>query len=321
MGVTIASYGFRWHGPDADPALPPFRDAIDFLNHCHSLGAGGIQVGVGGWAETFAGRIRDRRESLGLYLEGQIRLPNDRNEVERFEREVRQAKEAGAAVLRTVMLSGRRYETFQSLESFREFRRDREASLKLAEPVVRRHRVQLAVENHKDWRVPELLEILRAISSEHVGVCVDTGNSISLLEEPHEVVDAYAPWAMTTHIKDMAVQEYEEGFLLSEVPLGKGFLDLRRILETLRKARPSVCFNLEMITRDPLEVPGLAPQYWATFPELQGHHLASTLAMVRKHESERPLPRVIGLSPGERLAFEEHNVRESFAFAREQLNL
>ncbi|HVR35934.1 MAG TPA: TIM barrel protein, partial [Methylomirabilota bacterium] len=280
-----------------------------------------IQVGVGGWAETFAGRIRDRRESLGLYLEGQIRLPNDRNEVERFERDVRQAKEAGATVLRTVMLSGRRYETFQSLESFREFRRDREASLKLAEPVARRHRVQLAVENHKDWRVPELLEILRAISSEHVGVCVDTGNSISLLEEPHEVVEAYMPWAMTTHFKDMAVQEYEEGFLLAEVPLGKGFLDLRRILGTLRKTHPSIRLNLEMITRDPLKVPGLDPRYWATFPNLPGHHLAATLAMVRKHQTDRPLPRVTGLSPGERLAFEERNVRESFEFGREHLGL
>ena len=34
--------------------------------------------------------------------------------------------------------------------------------------IVARHRVKLAVENHKDWRAPELIEILGRISSESV---------------------------------------------------------------------------------------------------------------------------------------------------------
>ena len=37
-----------------------------------------------------------------------------------------------------------------------------------------------------------------------------------------EVVEALAPRAFTTHFKDMALEEYEQGFLLSEVPLGTG---------------------------------------------------------------------------------------------------
>jgi hypothetical protein len=44
--------------------------------------------------------------------------------------------------------------------------------------------------------------------------------------------------------KDMAVQEYEDGFLLSEVPLGDGILDLKQIAQMLRKTDPKMIFNL-----------------------------------------------------------------------------
>ena len=98
-----------------------------------------------------------------------------------------------------------------------------------------------------------------------------------------EVVEALAPRAFTTHFKDMGLEEYREGFLLAEVPLGTGVLDLPRVVRILRAARPEIRFNLEMITRDPLKVPCLTERYWATFPDLPGRHLARTLSLVRDH--------------------------------------
>jgi sugar phosphate isomerase/epimerase len=174
-----------------------------------------------------------------------------------------------------------------------------------------------------------MLAILKRLDSRHVGVCVDTGNSIALLEDPYEVVEAYATWAFSTHLKDMAVAEYDQGFLLSEVPLGEGFLDIKRIIATLVKARPEVRFNLEMITRDPLKIPCLTPKYWATFDSLPGKHLARALAMVRKLGDPRlgdpkqvtrnPLPTTSGLSQKQKLDLEEKNVRQSLTYARERL--
>jgi sugar phosphate isomerase/epimerase len=256
-----------------------------------------------------------------MYLEGSIRLPQDKADVDRFDAEVRTAKDAGATVLRSAILSGRRYETFSTAADFRRFAERAYLSLTLAEPVVRRHTVRLAVENHKDWRADELLDLLKRLASEQVGVCIDTGNSIALLEEPMAVVEAYAPWAFSTHLKDMGVAEYEDGFLLSEVPFGEGFLDLKRIVEVLRKARPEVRWNVEMITRDPLRVPCLTPKYWATFEALPGRHLADTLAMVRKHAAPQPLPRVSHLPQEKRLEVEDQNVRHCIAYARERLGL
>jgi sugar phosphate isomerase/epimerase len=241
--------------------------------------------------------------------------------VARFEAEVRTAQEAGAGIVRTVMLDGRRYESFETAESFKQFADKAWQALVRAEPIVRKHRVRLAIENHKDWRVPELLGILKRMSSEYVGLCVDTGNSISLLEDPLEVIKAYAPFAFTTHLKDMGVQEYEDGFLLSEVPLGDGFLDLPRIVGLLEKANPDIPINLEMITRDPLKVPCLREKYWATLEDLPASELAKALALIREHASKKPLPRVTGLSSDEQVAFEEENVRRSFDYARKNLAL
>src|SRR5262249_15496213 len=120
---------------------------------------------------------------------------------------------------------------------------------------------------------------------------------------------------------DMAVEEYDQGFLLSEVSLGEGFLDLAKIVSILREARPETQFSLEMITRDPLQVPCLTAKYWAALEDLTGRQLARTLAMVRQHKPRRPLPRVTHLPRQEQLALEEKNVQACLAYAKKHLGL
>jgi sugar phosphate isomerase/epimerase len=256
-----------------------------------------------------------------MYLEGIVTLPRDDSDLARFEAEIRTAKIAGCEVVRTVMLSGRRYETFKSLDAFRRFGESSFHSLKLAGPVAARHGIYLAVENHKDWRADELIAILKRIGNDHVGVCLDTGNSIALLEDPMEVVEALAPWALSTHFKDMGLEEFRDGFRLAEVPLGSGILDLPRIVADLRKSRAAIRFNIEMITRDPLEVPCLKEPYWETFPALSGRHLAKAVSLVRDHPRSSPLPRVSTLPLEARLQVEEKNARGSLEYARGKLGL
>ena len=136
-----------------------------------------------------------------------------------------------------------------------------------------------------------------------------------------EVVETLAARALTTHFKDMGLEEYPQGFLLSEVPLGTGILNLDRIVRTLQKARPEIRFNIEMITRDPLAVPCLSNRYWTTFPQLPGRHLARSLSMVRAHSSVRPLPRISNMPRDEQIRVENENIRRCVRFARERLSL
>ena len=193
--------------------------------------------------------------------------------------------------------------------------------MEIAEPVVSKQKIKLAVENHKDWRVPELTAIMRHLSSEWMGVTIDFGNSISLMEDPMTTVTGLAPYIFTTHVKDMGVKEYEDGFLLSEVPLGKGICDLQQMVDICKKHNPTVNFNLEMITRDPLKVPCLSDKYWATFEKVSGHTLAETLRLVRKNSFDGNLPTVSDLNEEKHLAVEEDNVVKSLNFSLNTLGL
>jgi sugar phosphate isomerase/epimerase len=320
MGVVIHSYSIRNTADRAREAAVRLSDPLNFLDYCHQRGAGGVQLAIPTLDKQSIAKLRAKLEATGMYLEGSIALPKDRADVERFTGEVRIAKEAGASVLRCAM-SGRRYEIFDTADAFRQFAERAYQSLGLAEPVVARTDMRLAIENHKDWLMFELVGMVKKISSKYVGVTVDTGNSIALLEDPMEVVETYAPWVLTTHIKDMGVQEYDAGFLLSEVPLGKGFLDLKKIIRVLRDARPEIRFNLEMITRDPLKVPCLTPKYWATLDKLPAKQLAQALSLVRKVAAKEPLPQVNGLTLEKKLELEDRNVRQSLMYASQLLGL
>jgi sugar phosphate isomerase/epimerase len=320
MGLVIHSFWVRSAKPLA-PDYPPLNDPLDFVTAAAKFGAAGIQIGIGVRDADYVQRLGNSLERHEMYLEGVAALPKTGVDVARFDHELRTARAAGVNVVRTVCLNGRRYETYDSAEQFREFADQSWQALQLAEPVAAKYKMRLAVENHKDWRVDEMLGWLKRLSSEHVGVCLDTGNSIALLEEPHEVVAAYAPWTFTTHLKDMGVTEYEDGFLLSEVPLGQGFLDLPRVIRTLQKARPEVRLNLEMITRDPLHVPCLTKKYWATLGQVGGSVLAEALARVRHHKPAQPLPTVSTLDHQAQLDAETANVTASLAFAKKSLQL
>jgi sugar phosphate isomerase/epimerase len=317
MGVVIHSYTIR-QAADKEKT-DRFDDPLTFLEYCRTLGAGGVQIALGARDETYSAKMRRHLETHQLFVEGSIRLPRDRNDVERFTNEVRTAKACGAAILRTVLMVGRRYEVFASADAFRAFQEQARKSLALAKPIVERQAMRLAIENHKDLLSAELLDVIKTVDSPFVGVCLDTGNNLALLENAEEIAATLAPHAFTTHIKDMAVQEYPEGFLLSEVPLGAGFVDLVKIVRLLRKARPDIHLNLEMITRDPLKVPCLTDKYWATLDGMSGRRLARALAAVRANAWKQPLPRVSHLKREEQIKREDDNVRACLRYARERL--
>jgi sugar phosphate isomerase/epimerase len=283
------------------------KDTIAFLERARALGAGGIQMQLTSLDGGYLKRLRDSAERYGMYIETMAELP--KQDPAAFERALQAAREAGAAVVRVGCLSGRRYENFSTYDDWKRWVESARDSVFRAVPVAERQKIPIAIENHKDWTAAELAALVKQISSEYAGVCLDTGNNIALLDDPYEVIETLAPYTLATHFKDMAVAPDDDGFLLSEVVLGEGMLDLRRVVPTIRSARPPTRLTLEMITRNPLRVPCLTTKYWATFPDRSGYVLARTLAMVRRNGG-KPLPRVDGLAREALARLEEENVRK-----------
>ncbi|MFZ6046795.1 sugar phosphate isomerase/epimerase family protein [Pseudomonas sp. CR3202] len=96
--------------------------------------------------------------------------------------------------------------------------------------------IVLAMENHVDLLAAEVLELLDAVNSPALGVCLDTANNLRMFEDPMLAIEMLAPHAKATHIKDICAfrgSPREFGFWPS-VPLGEGLIDIPRTLQLLR---------------------------------------------------------------------------------------
>jgi sugar phosphate isomerase/epimerase len=295
-------------------------DPLALMQFTSRLGFAGVQLRLGARDADYLAQVRAAQAKLAIALEGIVAPPLEEKDSDRFEAELRACQAAGIEVVRMALLSGRRYETFRSAEEFRRFKARCEQALTRVARLAARHEIRVAVENHKDFRAREFAELVRRPGSEFVGVCLDTGNNIALCEDPWFVVDTLAPLTFSVHLKDMAVETANDGFLLAEVPLGRGLLDLHRLVRRMHEARPHARFYLEMITRNPLSIPCLGDDYWRTLAEVPGIELARTLRLVRRHaRAANDLPRIGSLDVKEQVRREHEHVMQSLRYGRERL--
>ena len=320
LGLVVYTQGIQRRLMKAGNPKQDLFEPSSFLDRCFELGAGGMQVPLGVLEPEACERLRETADARGMFIEGIVGLPYSDNDSDRFRAEIETAALTGVPVVRTVIIPGRRYERFRTRGQFEEYVLRGKQALSRAKPIVEHAQVRLAVENHKDQRLDERLELLKAIDSPFIGACVDTGNSLALLEEPETVVKALAPYAYSVHLKDQAVRECRDGFLLADAALGDGFLNLQSLVDVLRRARPEIRFSLETITRDALLIPCLTEDYWITMPNVPACDLARMLSLVRSHDSEELLS-ISSLPLATQATIEERIVKKSLEYSHAQLQM
>ena len=319
MGGTPSAFGVRSRGAGGGRGAGGF----DIVEHCHNIGLYGVQTNPPSDPEALK-RFRQKLESYQMTLVCDPRLPTDASGVDAFEAQVKAFKEAGAIAFHAAM-TGRRYEDTASAEAFRTNFAQHQKSVELATPILNKYRIPMGIENHKGWRAWEQAAWLKRVGSEYVGVCLDFGNNVSLCELPEDTLKTLLPYIVFAHIKDVAVQEYEDGFLLSEVPLGDGIIELKMFVDALRKKNRNMPIYLEMITREPLKVPVYAESYWRSFDDpystISGHDLAKVLKLVKTKGSKKPLPTIAGLSPEAQVKLEDDFNNQCIQWGRKNLAL
>ena len=297
---------------------------FDILEHCRGLGLGAVRMNLPSTDLDAVRQLRKKIESYGMRVIVSLAPPKEEGAVAAYETSVRAVSELGA-VTTHASFTARRYEEFETFDAFKASFERHQRSVELAEPILRKHKVKLAIENHKGWRAAEHAAWIKRLGSDWVGACYDFGNNISLCEDPAETLRLLAPVTIYVSFKDMAVEPYEDGFLLSEMALGDGMLDIPGMVKTLQQKDPNMIFALEMITRDPLRIPVFTRKYWATFDDsyspLPGRDLARILEIVRKNPPKKPLTRTGGLAPAAALALEDELINRSIAWARQNLSL
>jgi 3-oxoisoapionate decarboxylase len=297
---------------------------FDILEHCRGLGLGAVRMSLPSTDLEVARQLRKKLESYGMRVIISLAPPKEKGALEGYEAAVKAVSEIGA-VTTHASFTARRYEEFDTFEAFKASFERHQRSVELAEPILRKHKVKLAIENHKGWRATEHVRWIQRLGSEWIGACYDFGNNIALCEDPAETLRLLAPVTIYVSFKDMAVEPYEEGFLLSEMALGEGMLDIPGMVKVLQQKDPNMIFALEMITRDPLKIPVLTKKYLATFDEsyspLPERDLARILEIVKANPPKTPLTRTSGLSAADGLKLEDELINRSIDYARKNLSL
>jgi sugar phosphate isomerase/epimerase len=324
FGIASGSFQIRERqiaqaaGSEANAAI----GAEKFIDLCKSFGGDGCQMDLAQLASkesAYLKRVRQALEDKGMFLE----LSLDAQQFEDLSlvsSAAATAKDLGITRLR-LALTGRRTEDFTDLVQWQEFSDRWLKRLQQAEPIFRESKLHLGVENHRDWLADELVAVLRTISSPHVGACVDFANNLTLLEDPVEVVQKLAPYAVTSHLRDAAVVETEEGFLLADVPLGQGILPLAKLMELLRRSRSDIHFCLEMITRDPVKVSYLDDSFWVAFGKRDSSRIDRFKTAILSKATSKRFPKISSMTSAQMLAVEDDNVRHSVAYAKRTLGL
>ncbi len=108
------------------------------------------------------------------------------------------------------------------------------------------HNVMVTMELHADLTSAELVQIIEEVDSPYVGVSLDTANSFVMLEDPVDAARNLAPYVRATHLKDSCIYLTEKGmYWLGGAPLGRGLVDLPKIVALLYQANPDVNLTVE----------------------------------------------------------------------------
>lgn len=217
--IGIGSYALFWEFQEGNPAP---LDIAGMIDRAAQLDCDVFQIcddprieelDVDGLRE-----LRERAEILGIALELGTRTIG-RDHLERY---LGIAEALGARTLRSMIQS-------QEIADGADVAT---AELRAMLPRLEAAGVTLALETYEQVPTSTLLEVIEAVDSPRVGICLDPANCVSALEHPKQVVGACARRTVNLHVKDFAFarQEGWVGFTYSGAPLGEGLLDLEHEL-------------------------------------------------------------------------------------------
>jgi sugar phosphate isomerase/epimerase len=241
MKLGIGSWTYGWSiGVRGYP--PPTRalTALDLLSRAHAYGLGVIQIAdnlpVHELAQSVLTELKARAAEWNIAIEiGTVGVQPDH-----LSRYLELAKFLEAKLVRS--LPGEIGICPNPAQAA--------VWLKQVLPAYEAADVVLALENYEAYTSPQLLALLRDVSSPYLGVCLDTVNSLGILETPATVVEQLGPYVRSLHIKDFGIARAESrmGFVVAGRPAGEGLLNVDWLLAELQRVGSEPNLILEQWT-------------------------------------------------------------------------
>lgn len=229
MKFGVSTYAFGWAvGVPGYPPPSPFSE-IDVLTFARAHGLRLIQIGDHVPLYTFDEKrlaaFRAAADSPDAPVE--IEIGARGLTAEHLRRFIALARLLRAPLLRFV-IDGPGYEP--SPEAVVSLVRE-------ARPLLAEASVTLGIENHDRFAARTLRRMIEEIDSPHVGICLDTANSLGAGEGIEHVVDQLAPHTVNLHVKDFAISRvsYAMGFVVEGRPAGQGRLDVPALRDAVAR--------------------------------------------------------------------------------------
>lgn len=234
MTIGISTYAYQWRSsPRA--AAPMTLEQI--FEDAHRLGLGLVQVCDWSPLATMTDReldaVRAAADACGHALETGTKGVDPAHLLA----QLRIAERLGARVMRSMLHSA----------DYQPDREQAEADLRSVIAEFEAAGITLALETYEQVPTATLVEIVDAIDSERLGICLDPGNVIAALEHPDDVIDLTAARVVNVHVKDFVFSRNPDmvGFRLAGAPMGHGLLDYAHLRRAVQPERRGINLIIE----------------------------------------------------------------------------
>jgi 3-oxoisoapionate decarboxylase len=238
MKLALSSYAYNWAvGVSGYPPERPMT-VFDLLDQAVELGVHVVQVVDNIRFEQLQREEQEclacRADQQGVEIEVGVRGIQGNH----LEESIHLAERMHARILRTVVDKG----------DYRPSEEEIVRTIKVVLPLLEKSNISLAVENTERFKARTFAQLIQKLSSQNVGICLDTTNNYGIGEGIEAVVKTLGPFTLDLHLKDYSIRRmsHQLGFILEGCPAGHGQLDIPWILKELRRfgCDPSVVLEL-----------------------------------------------------------------------------
>lgn len=179
------------------------------------------------------------------------------------------------------------------------------------------HKIKIAIKNHAgDMQARELKMLVEEAGPDFVGVCLDSGNPLWTIEDPHLTLETLHQYVLTSHLRDSAVWKMPQGAAVTWVPMGRGNVDIDSYVRKYIELCPGRPLSLESIVFGPRVLAYNDHAFWKAYPNTPAREFQRFLALA---ERGQPYPAEPWKTPDEGTR-ERKALEESLAYTKRLVN-
>lgn len=178
--------------------------------------------------------------------------------------------------------------------------------------------LKVAIENHAgDMQARELKMLVDAAGPDFVGVCLDSGNPLWTLEDPHLTLEVLHPYVLTSHVRDSAVWQVPQGAAVTWVQMGRGNVDIDSYVKKYVELCPGKALSMETILYGPRIFAYNDPGFWEPYRGVRAWEFERFVRI-----AERGKPYKDDTPPGEQPARRQREaLEESLSYTKKILGI